>query len=192
VAPRRVLGGALPTPARWSLAKRTSQRAVPFVVTGQTAHEPLVEPVLTHHATGPSLFNPERLSSMTTARRRAFGLEVSLGDPLWHRVVKGEISDDSLQATVLGSSSFRRLASFAFMPPYWAFQRCQVDSAISSCRQTSASSSPWLSNLSPSGELADDLFWGDASSSCCPPGSILEHRTLVRGGSFKGTAQLLN
>jgi hypothetical protein len=30
------------------------------------------------------------------------------------------------------SSSLRRLASLAFMPPYWASHRCYVDSAI--CR----------------------------------------------------------
>jgi len=38
------------------------------------------------------------------------------------------------------SSSLRRLASLAFMPPYWATQRCQVDSVISKCRHTSESS----------------------------------------------------
>jgi hypothetical protein len=35
-----------------------------------------------------------------------------------------------------------RLASLAFMPPYWLSQRCQVDSAISRWRQTSAMSAP--------------------------------------------------
>jgi hypothetical protein len=33
------------------------------------------------------------------------------------------------------SSSLSRLASLAFMPPYWATQRCHVDSATSRCRQ---------------------------------------------------------
>jgi hypothetical protein len=40
------------------------------------------------------------------------------------------------------SSSFRRLASLAFMPPYWASQRRQVGSAIWRCRHTSSSSAP--------------------------------------------------
>jgi hypothetical protein len=38
--------------------------------------------------------------------------------------------------TFSASSSLSRLASLAFMPPYWASQRCHVDSAISRCRHT--------------------------------------------------------
>ena len=48
------------------------------------------------------------------------------------------------------SSSLSRLASLAFMPPYWLSQRCQVDSAISRWRQTSAMSAPVASSLLPS------------------------------------------
>lgn len=40
------------------------------------------------------------------------------------------------------SSSLRRLASEAFIPPYWESQRCQVDTAISRCLQTSPMSAP--------------------------------------------------
>ena len=42
------------------------------------------------------------------------------------------------------SSSFSRLASSAFMPPYWFFHRCHVDSVISRWRLTSSTVWPWL------------------------------------------------
>jgi hypothetical protein len=78
------------------------------------------------------------------------GLEVSLGDNFQYVDVEGQVGDDLLQPAVLVLELLEALRVIAFMPPYWAFMRCQVDSAISSCRQTSARSSPWLSNLSPS------------------------------------------
>ena len=57
------------------------------------------------------------------------------------------------------SRSLSRFASLAFMPPYWASQRCHVDSAICRCRHTT-----WRSSLAGPqelvalGELADDLI----------------------------------
>src|SRR4030095_54136 len=55
------------------------------------------------------------------------------------------------------SSSLSRLASFALRPPYWATQRCQVDSAISRCRHTSSSSPPPAKSLLPSASLR--MIW---------------------------------
>src|SRR5690606_38161633 len=55
------------------------------------------------------------------------------------------------------SSSFRRLASLAFMPPYWATQRCHVESAICRCRQTWSSSVPPARSLLPSASFR--MIW---------------------------------
>ena len=51
------------------------------------------------------------------------------------------------------SSSLSRFASLAFMPPYWAIQRCHVDSATSRCRHTSSSAWPAARSLLPSASL---------------------------------------
>src|SRR5690606_35339414 len=55
------------------------------------------------------------------------------------------------------SSSFRRFASLAFMPPYWATQRCHVESAISRCLQTSSRSVPAPRSLWPSASFR--MIW---------------------------------
>jgi hypothetical protein len=57
------------------------------------------------------------------------------------------------------SSSRRRLASLAFMPPYWLRQRFQLDSDTSRCRSTSVRSLPSLSRRSPSRSLRT-ICWG--------------------------------
>ena len=55
------------------------------------------------------------------------------------------------------SSSLSRLASLAFVPRYWASQRCHVDSATSKCRQTASSSRPDAKSLLPSASLP--MIW---------------------------------
>src|ERR1700679_3323101 len=87
------------------------------------------------------------------------------------------------------SSSLRRLASLAFMPPYWASQRCQVDSAIWRCRHTSSSSAPPAKSLLPSASLR--MIW---SGVCLRRvgmewvllRSSLEHRTRTSSGPLPG------
>lgn len=66
-----------------------------------------------------------------------------------------EVSQRNLPQHVLVELgiSQQRFASLAFMPPYWATQRCQVDSAISRCRHTSSDSWPEPRCLLPSARL---------------------------------------
>jgi hypothetical protein len=47
------------------------------------------------------------------------------------------VGDQLLQPGVLRLEFFKLFRFLAFMPPYWASQRCHVDSATSSCRHTS-------------------------------------------------------
>src|SRR5271157_1344985 len=82
------------------------------------------------------------------------------------------------------SSSLRRLASSAFMPPYWFRQRCQVCSEISRCLETSSIVLPSARSFSPSASLRITCsgVCRRCFILCCPPRPILGHRTHTRGG----------
>src|SRR5271154_2305766 len=82
------------------------------------------------------------------------------------------------------SSSLRRLASSAFIPPYWLRQRCQVCSEISRCLETSSIVLPSARSFSPSASLRITCsgVCRRCFILCCPPCPILGHRTHTRGG----------
>jgi hypothetical protein len=78
------------------------------------------------------------------------GSKVSLRQLLEHVDVQRLLSHELLNRWFSTSRLFNRLASSAFIPPYCARHRLNVDSVISRCRTTSTKSCPSLSSLSPS------------------------------------------
>jgi len=102
--------------------------------------------VLAGHLAGSSFRHPEPLTQLLD------GCALEAQGQKFHSA--GSLSIDLLSSasahsffrTFSASSSLRRLASEAFMPPYRAKQRCQVDDVVSRFRQTSSSSWPVASN----------------------------------------------
>ena len=133
---------------------------------------------------------PNRSRRATTALRRRSGVRSFPGSaPSTCRCRAPGRPRSSSAAVFSCSSSFSRLASSAFIPPYWLRQRCQVDSVISRCRHTSSIDLPSGEELLALGQLADHLLGcvpASASSSCGPPCPILGHRTRTTGGSVQG------
>jgi hypothetical protein len=63
-----------------------------------------------------------------------------------------------MEQGVSASSSSRRFASDAFIPPYWASHRCTVDSAISEMTTQLVQFLARRELRVPSGKLADGLL----------------------------------
>ena len=143
------------------------------------------------HGAGSSFGDPEPVwRSACTAARRSVRVRVSLSRSPEHRLVQlGLGSGASSAAGSRPRAPSRRSASFAFMPPYSASQRCQVDSATWRWRQTSSSSEPPAKSLLPSASLR--MIW---SGVCRRRAAIdevllrssLGHRTRTSSGPLPG------
>ena len=87
------------------------------------------------------------------------------------------------------SSSLRRLASSAFIPPYWLRHRCQVCSETSRCLHTAARSLPSPSSRSPSRSLrmtCSGVCLRRFAMVVNPLGPIIGDRTLTTPGPLHG------
>src|SRR5690606_38189943 len=116
--------------------------------------DPLGGAVLAHDSTRAAFGDPEPVTqhahcTPSTVRGQKFPSAISRSIDL----SSSASARSFLRRAFSPSSSLSRFASLAFMPPYWATQRCQVDSAICRCRQTSSSSVPPARSLWPSASL---------------------------------------
>lgn len=154
-APAGVLGGASPSPA-WSPPGEVPQELTQalLVVNNDGRVQALGGAVLSDHPTRSTLGDPEPFpqhldGAAATGRGQKFPSASSLSIDL-----SSSASASSFFSRAFSPSSSRsRFASLAFMPPYWASQRCHVDSATSRCRHTSSNDCPPASCLWPSASL---------------------------------------
>src|SRR4029079_179230 len=107
-----------------------------------------------HDPASPAFGHPEpvaqrRHGAALAVRGQKFPAEISLSMSM----SRAWLATNFLSRAFSASSSLSRLASLDFIPPYWASQRCHVDSAISRWRHTSASSWPAPRSLLPSASL---------------------------------------
>src|SRR5271170_4679380 len=185
------LGRPPPAPARSFLGKGAQEGPECLFVLGwRRDAQALGGAMLADHRTCFSFGDPEPLAQHlhccpATVRGQKFPSASSLSIALSSSASARSFFSRPFSA----SSSFKRLASFAFMPPYWASQRCQVDSAIWRCQQTSSSSAPPAKSLLPSASLR--MIW---SGVCLRRvamwwvllRSSLEHRTRTSSGPLQG------
>src|SRR5690606_21649079 len=150
--PAGLLGRAPPSPPGPLCREGPQERAqLDLVVARGGWLEALGRSVLTNHPARVTLGDPEPLAQhlhccTTTVRGQKFPSASSLSIDL----SSSASARSFFRRAFSPSSSFRRLASLAFMPPYWATQRCQVESAICRCLHTSSSSVPPARSFWPS------------------------------------------
>src|SRR5690606_39139225 len=157
--PSGSLGSPPPPPPRPLLRERSEKPPqLDLVIARRRGLEALGRAVLTDDPAGMSLGDPEPIAQhlhrcTSPVRGQKFPSASSLSIAL-----SSSASARSFFSRAFSpSSSLSRFASLAFMPPYWATQRCQVDSAICRCRQTSSSSVPPARSLWPSASLR--MIW---------------------------------
>src|SRR5690606_32743412 len=157
--PAELFGGAPPPPPRSAFGEVTQPLPQPRLVGSRFGRlEALGGAVLADHRACSSFGDPEPIAqhhhrAAPTVRGQKFPSAISLSIAL-----SSSASARSFFRRVFStSSSLSRFASLAFMPPYWATHRCQVDSAIWRCRHTSSRSAPPASNLLPSASLR--MIW---------------------------------
>src|SRR5581483_1259133 len=147
--------GGLPAPPRMALGDLAEAGAeLGFGIGTRTRGTTLGRPVLAEEPTGTALGHPEAFDEHhhrppATLRGHHFPDANSFNIAL----SSSASASSFLRRAFSFSSSLRRLASSAFMPPYWLRQRFQVDSAMARWRRTSARSLPALSMRSPSRSL---------------------------------------
>src|SRR5690606_3849389 len=147
--------GFTPSPPRMGRRDLPQPGPQPFLTVGwRPGWLPLGRAGLPDQSAGPPLRCPEPLL------QHHHGTAAPLGAHQFPRFSSLSMSMSSAwSATIFfnrafsRSSSLSRLASSAFMPPYWATHRCQVASEISRCLATSARLWPCPSSLSPSRSL---------------------------------------
>jgi hypothetical protein len=115
--------------------------------------------VQAHDRAGAAFRHPEPVAqcldgAALAVRGQKFPAEISLSMSM----SRAWLATSFFSLAFSASSSLSRLASLAFMPPYWASQRCHVDSAD---LQVSAHLVEFLAGpeeFVALGELADDLI----------------------------------
>src|SRR5205085_10573780 len=110
---------------------------------------PLRRAVLTQHAAGPALGDAEALLEAAHSLPPLQGGHHFFWAISWSICLsRASSATRRLRRTFSASSSLRRLASSALMPPYWLRQRCRVCSLTPRRWQTWAIWSPWARSAS--------------------------------------------
>src|SRR6266511_709223 len=135
--------------ARMPANQRQHPRQQPLFLLLGLGHLPLGRARLPQHAAGAALGHAEGLLEVTRRLSPLGGGQNFFCTTSWSICLsRANSATRRLRRAFSTSSSLRRLASSAFMPPYWLRQRCRVGSLTPSFWQTWASVRPWARSAS--------------------------------------------